>query len=434
MIFGLLSSLLLYFAQTEAEGRAEAEGTEYARRRLPNVSGYYRKKKGRQVEPGAFDFKVILLRPNRPTRLVLDDHVEDLTWTDEAAQLTGTLTLRRPDPDRPRLIPILAGNRIKVRAGYRDRWYDLWTMRCAPPQTDLGDGTMTVELSDDLDKLRRNKRDWSFRKTKKRGRGFFAHEIARQVLKKEGVEIRRLAKGKKEIKKLVEKNTAGLDIIREAYKREREETGIRYVMRMVDGEFEVVPYRRNRILYVFKDEITGAMLNAEQKAHPVTVIDARGKVGKGKDAEKIKRRIFRRAMVRRFGWVVKETNYGRLDSPEQMRRKAMRDLAEEIRPNRTADLSLPGVPFIRRGDGARWVNREPGWYGKEVDHSRDRTFIYVKTITHSVSSAGYTMDLSVVQDDPYLEDRERMDEEAREKAREERERREEEEDEDEDED
>lgn len=402
-------------------GRHQRARSQKARTRLPDLSRYYRGRLA-DVEPGAFEFSAVLIRPGGGGPISLDRHLESVEWADEEEVLRGSLTLRR-GPEEPRAIPVLAGHRIRLRVRYRGSWRVLWTMRCGPPQTALGDNTVTVEVADDLQGLRRNRRDWSFRRTKRRKRGFFAHEIARRAARREGVRIRRLARGTKRIKKLKRENASALSVIAAAYAEERKETGRRYVIRMTDGALEVIEYKRNPILYVFREQITAALLEQGQRQRPVTVIDARGRLGKARGSKKVRARVFRRAVVRRFGWVAVEKNYGRVDGPEELRRKAKRDLAKQIRPRRTATLTVPGVPFIRRGDGCRWVTEEPGWHGKEVEHSRDRTFVYVRSIRHSVSSSGYTTEMTVVQEDPFRKDRERKDREARERKKRERERR-----------
>lgn len=401
---------------TKAPGRKQKAATRRAQARLPDLSRYYRGHLG-EVEPGAFEFNVQLVRTGRAA-LTIDKSVISVEWTDDENSLTGTLTLQRPDPDDASDPPVLAGQRIRLRVRYRGGWYTLWTMRCAPPSAALESGQITVEVSDELDALRRNRRDWTFRRTKRRKVGFRADQIARSAARREGVRVRRLAKGKYRLKKLVRKDTSALSIIAEAYKHERDKTGHRFVIRMINGKLEVVPYRRNRVLYVIRNEITAALAEAEQKsAHPVTVIDAEGRVGKGKKAEKVKSRVYRKAVVRRYGWLVRKKNYGHVDSHADLRRKASRDLAEAIRPKRTATLSLPGIPFIRRGDGARWLTTEPGWHGKEVKHSKDRSYVYVSSASHSVSSDGYTMELVVKQEDPFYKDQKRLDQEARDRAK-----------------
>lgn len=405
-------------------GRDERANTRAAKAKLPNLSRYY---KGtlREIEPGAFEFTATLLRGKGKPPVGLDEFLESVTWEDASASLTGTLALRR-SPDTPRAIPILGGHRVRLRTRFRGQWYDLWTMRAAAPDVNL-DGSISVVLADDFQALRRNRRDWSFRKTKRRKRGYYPGEIAKKVAKSEGVRVRRVVRGTHRLTKLVRKDTTALDVLREAYEKEHEKTGIRFILRMINGELEIVKYRRNRVLYVLRDQITGGLLSAEQETHPITVIDAKARVGKGRETKKVERRIFVRSVVRRFGWVAKEKSYGKVSSTAELGKLAKRDLAKEIRPSRTAELTVPGIPFIRRGDGVRWPNKEPGWHGKEVEHSRDRTYVYVRAISHSVDSGGYTSTLTVVQEDPFAKDRERLDEEARKRAEAKRKRRREEE-------
>lgn len=400
-----------------AQGRGRTERARSARGQAhrPDLRKVYDREM-RDVTPGDYEFMLELIRGRGVATLVLDDVVENFDWTDEAAVLTGNVTLRRPDPEDPGSLPIGAGHQIRCLTRSAGRWYEVWQMRVqTPPSVDPIDGTLDVELKDDLDLLARNRRDWSFRKTQHRGRGWFAHEIAREVARREGVRLGQVARGTVRINKLVMKGKSGLDVIKEAYGREREETGRRFIIRMRKGRLEVIPLRRNKILYIFRDEFQEALLTGEQKARPVTLVHARGRIGKGSDAETIRSTVYRRAIVRRYGHVSAEHDFGRVVSRAQLRRKATRWLADQIRVKRAAEVTLPGVPFIRRGDGARWINGEPGWHGPSRS-SRDRTFVYCTRVAHQVASGGdYSMSVSFIQEDPYVADQKRRDQEMREK-------------------
>jgi hypothetical protein len=212
-----------------------------------------------------------------------------------------------------------------------------------------------------------------------------------------------------------------LDAIRKAYKHEKEKTGRRFVIRMRRNRLEVVPYRRNPVLYQFGDRLMSAVLTQEGPDRPTTVIVAKGRIGKGKDAKKVEHRYYKRSAVRQLGKVELEKNYGTVDSLDDLRKKARTTLAEKLRPRRVGTLVTPGIPWVRRGDAIRWFNDEPGWHGA-TKHSKDRTFIFVRSARHSVSSSGYTTEMDVTQVDPYVKDRERRDKEARARKRKERKR------------
>jgi hypothetical protein len=306
-----------------------------------------------------------MLRPGRKP-VELDPYVESFEWVDEEAQLTGTLSLAQHDPAEP--VPIGRGFTVRCRVRWGRGWYEVWRMRAGRPESDPIGATVTLPLTDDLDALDRNRRDWRFRKTHARGRGWRADEIAAVVCRREHVRVRHLARGTKRLRKLARDHTSGLQVIKAAYAAEREESGRAFIIRMRGGRLEVTPFQRNRVLYVLRGQIETALLS-------------------------------------------------RVDSAAHLRAKARRDLAKAIRLRRTANLTFPGIPFIRRGDGMRWVNTEPGWHGPSAD-SRDRTYVYVTAVRNQVGASGeYTTDLDVSQVDPFVKDRERREKELRAKRR-----------------
>lgn len=379
---------------------------------LPNLEREY----GRTlpaVFPGQWDFRLDLLRVGaEPLRI--DDVAETFAWEDSGAVLTGSISLQRPYGAAS--LPVGVGHRVRCQVRWKGGWYTLWQMRVQPFSVDLTSGALDVPLSDDLVQLTRNRRRWSFRKTKRRPRGWYAHEVAREVARRSGVEVGSLARGSHRIGRLVRKNATDLDILRAAYGREREKSGVRFVIRMRDGKLEVLPLRRNQALIVLREQIEEALVELTGHARPVTVIRARGHVGKGSGAKKVTFTAYDGAILRRFGRSEDEKDYGRVDSEADLRARARRDLARRVRIKRTATLTVPGIPFIRRGDLAQWVTTEPGWSGSST-LSRDRSYVYVTSASHAVSAAGYALTLSVVQDDPYLADQKRQDREARERAK-----------------
>lgn len=388
---------------SDRTGRKERLRKKLARLRRPFLEKFYSDELS-SIIPGDFEFNLQLLVADGVRPVGLDTVVEDFGWEEDDEVMTGSVSLRRPDPTEPASLPIATGMRIRCRVRWANRrkWYILWTMRVAPPDTDAVAGQVAISLEDDLVALKRNKRWWSFRSTKKKDH-WTVDQIARRVARKEGLRLGRVIKGQAQIKKL-EGEMYGLDVLRKALEKEKEWTGAKYIIRMRNGLLEIVPYRRNPVLYVLGRAITAAGLTEEQKGRPVTSIVARGRIGKGSGAKKLEREIVVPSVVRQWGYVAKEKNYGQVDSMAALVRKAKRDLAEELRVKRTAELEFPGIPFIRRGDGCRWMNREPGWHGPSKT-SRDRTFIYCDRIAHSVGPAGdYRTNGTFVQEDPYVED------------------------------
>ncbi|HEX7088726.1 MAG TPA: hypothetical protein VF192_01240 [Longimicrobiales bacterium] len=400
----------------DRSGREERRAKSKARR--PQLSRFYRNRL-KDVRPGDFEFKLTLIRGGRTRRINLDSFVTDFSWSDEESVLTGAVTLRRPDADDPRSLVIGTGYRIRCHVRHAGRWYELWTMRCSRPRVDPIEGTIEVDLKDDLVGLRRSKRKWSFRKTKRRKKGWNAAEVTREVCRREGVKIRSLPEARHRMDKL-ELTGSALDVIKKAWAHERDKSGRRFFIRMRDGKLEVVPYRRNRILYTLGAAIEGVELEETQAERPVTVIIAKGRIGKGKGAKKVRHTEYRRAIVRRFGYIPEEKDYGRVRSHRDLKLRARRDLAKKIRVKRQGRVSTPGIPFIRRGEGMRYLSKEPGWHGG-TDEIRDRTYVFTTDVHHHVSGGGeYTTDFGFIQEDPFVKDRERREKEARERKKRER--------------
>ena len=397
------------------KGRIEARRRHLARLRRPDLNRFYGINLA-DITPGAWTFRLSLV-PGRGKKGVVIDHVvESFDWADEAAALTGNLSIVRPDPRKPSALPIAVGDRVKCDVRWRGSWYQLWQMGVEPWQTTLPDNAVSIPLADDLVQLDRGKIDWSYRKTKHRKRGWKADEVTRNVAKRLGLEVGQLARCRIRFDRLVKKKTSGLDILRQAWQKERDGTGRRFVIRIRNGKLEVIALRRNLILYVFKDQIQEAVLAMEQSSHPATVLVGRGHIGKGKGAKKVRHTEVRRDVLRRFGRVTREKDYGQVHSLADLKARVKRDYAKQLKITRTAQLTVPCVPFIRRGDGIQWRTNEPGWHGA-TSTTRDRSFVFCRTVRHSVSQDGQTTSLDLVQNDPYVKDALRLDKEQREKAR-----------------
>lgn len=405
--------------RTRSRGQQQRRAEHTARVRRPDLGGLYQYRLP-DIEPGLFEFELTLLRSRGKDNVPLTQAVTSFSWSDEETILAGQLTLQRPDPDSWASLPVAKGDRIRCRTrwGGRRSWYELWTMRCKGPETSIAtDGTtVSIDLEDDLAKLRRNTREYKLRKTKRRKVGYYAHEVAQIVAKRAGVKLGRVAKGTVRIPKIAG-TMSDLDALKKAYAYEKDKTGRRFVIRFDSkGRLEVLPYQRNRILYSFSHQLLSALASEESKDNPTTVIEGTGRIGKGKNARKVRHTEMRRDIVDRFGYVHDEKSYGRVDSLADLRGQVQRDYAKQLRVKRTATLEVQGIPFIRRGEGIQWLTDEPGWHGRS-EKSLDRSFVFTKAVRHQVDGSTFTTSMDIVQDDPFVKDQERREKEARQRAR-----------------
>lgn len=396
--------LLWLFALVLLSGREEAKTSKARKQQQPDLYAFYRSKLP-DMEPGDFTFEVTLLRAGAAP-LNLDSAVESLEWRDEQSVLAGTLTLRRPIPDDPSSLPIGRGHRIRLRVAWDGGWYELWQMRCLIPDVDPAQGEVTVELLDDLDLLRRDTRDWNIRAAKSQPRGITTGVAARRVLKEGHVPVRTVPSSVARLHKLKRNNHSMLDMLRAIYVIERRATHRKYLIRWTNGAVEITTFSRNQVLYIFEQQIMEALLTVDGQSRPYTVIEASGTIGKGKDAKKVTWTEQRRDIVARFGRTVQKRHYGRVDSLDDLKTHAKRTYAHNLRLVYTATFTVPGVPFIRRGDGIEVRIPSEGYTG-------DDAMVYVTNATHRVDDTGYTLEMDVNRVDPFEVDRDRREKELR---------------------
>lgn len=401
-------------AAKSTKGREQRKRTAQARARQPALDRFYRYSLP-PITPGDFKFELTLLRPHLPP-FSLDRALESFGWVESSSEMTGNLQLHRPNPANPASLPIQRSHRVRCRVHWAGSWYELWTMRCKPPQLQPEEDIVTVELADDMDLIKRTKRDWSFRQTKRRHFGYFPEEIVRLVCRRAGIRVGAIAKGRFRVPSLHLKNATPLDVFRAAYKHEKEKTGRSFVIRIRNGKLEIVPLKRNATIYLLAGQIQTALLTQEPASEtPATVLTGRGRIGSGKDAKKVSHTSFNRAVVERLGYVHHEKNYGRVESAGDLRGKVERDLAKMLKVDTTATIQHAGIPFIRRGDGAMLNMPREGFKGA-------RAFVYATTATHTVQGATYDSSWDFTTDDPYVKLREQAEAEQRAAKRRERKR------------
>lgn len=396
-------------------GREQRRRSAVGRARRPNLDKWYGKRLP-AITPGAFEFRLDLLRGRGVPAMPLDAFTESFEWNDEESALSGNLQLRRPDPSSWESLPIGRGHLVRCRVRWVGDWYELWTMRCDPPQVTVETGLVSVDVKDDLALVRQSSRRWVYRATKRRPHGWFGHDILRDAARKEGIRLGAIAKCTKRLKK-IDVRGSFLDLATRVYENEHSSTERKFVLRMRDGRFEVVPYARNRTLYVLAEQIRSASLTAKPKVeNPATVLTGHARIGKGHKAKKVMHTEYRRALVDRYGYSHKSRSYGRLDSIGELRARVRRDLAKQFRFDTSLTVQHQGIPFIRRGDGAQVLLPSDRIVG-------DRSFVFVTAARHQVQGGVYTTEWDLTAVDPFEADRVAREKALREQARKARSRR-----------
>lgn len=339
---------------------------------------------------------------------------DNLTWQDQSsddlrnintqAAMTGQINLHKPVlREYDRLAPLIfpgesfsarvaknatylnpgaMGSQIICQVGYGNTYTNLWIMRVVPGYNQdvaetvtLSDGSWTLTLADDLWTLAQNVADYKYAKGKKtRKNGWRADEIAHDLCRRYRIPVRTLVRGTSYFALTAAQTTltSPIHVITEAYQEETKRTGRTFVIRwgtpnkqFPSGALEVVPMRRNRLLYALREQLIDATLGRSQSTDYATLIEARGQIavgtGKKQKTQKVSCVVKNDRAIKRNGFVRKTINFGKVSSEAELRVLAQRMLAVRLTPVRSAELTHPGIATIRRGDAIRINLPEEGY-------------------------------------------------------------------------
>lgn len=386
--------------------------TAASKARQPDLRRYYAHRLP-EFDPADFAMELTLLRGTAPP-LDLNPVTDSVDWADASgtSAMTGSLSLRRPVPDDPSSLPVGRGQRVRLKIKWGGSWYKLWDMRTESPSVDLS-GEVAVDILDEMDMARRSQRDRLYRKDKAHLRGWTADQVVRHAARVDGIKLGKVAKGTKHITRLKRNDASFLDVARSAYQEESDEVGRRFVMRFRDGRFEVVPYQRNAVTFVFGANIIQGSVSREGTSKPVTAITGTARVGKGKGAQKIHFTLADKRVTKRFGYYHRERDYGRVTSAAALRTKVRRAYAESLRVSRKAQFTVPFTPFLRRGDAVMIDLPAEGYAGEDA-------FAFVTDVSHSIAAGSRQTTVSVDDVDVFFHQQEQREKILRDKKRKER--------------
>lgn len=378
-----------------------------------------------ELDPSTQQFSFTLERPDLNDVISLDDYIESVEWDDgdasgtdavstgstainEFPALTGTLTLRKPHPDAGKAPVVHTGHMLRCAVRWDGEWTPLWAMRLGKPSLQYADGSWAWELGDDLNILALNLGDFSFKaghkvKANKRKRGWKANTITKRVAKQFRFPVEHLAPCQYYIKDLTQDDASPLSIVRQAYQLERENTARRFVIswrptkKYPSGALQVATLRHNPTLYILREQITQAVLEAQPKGNFCTALLVRGTLkGKGKEkgkSTKIAIVVPHKRAIEKYGYIQKTVDLTGLDSRAEAIKRGKRILAKRTGFLRTVQLDHTGIAFVRRGDAITISLPEEGYYQR-------LGLVWVLAASHRVSSGEYTMSLTMTFEDP----------------------------------
>lgn len=279
--------------------------------------------------------------------------------------------------------PGALGGVIVCQVGYGGTFTNVWAMRVQPgpdntvsETIEMSDGAWTLNLADDLWTLGQTVADFKYTKGKTiHKNGWRCDQIAHDICQQYKIPVRTLSKGTAffALSTSDTQLTSPLHVITLAYQQETNRTGRTFIIRWGApgkrfplGALEVIPMRRNRVLYQFREQLTEATLTRSQQLDFATIIEARGQIQDGKKTRKITATVQNKGAMKRFGWVRKTVNYGKVSSHQELVILAQRSLAQRLTPLRTAELTNPGIATIRRGDAIHINLPEEGYANKQL--------------------------------------------------------------------
>jgi hypothetical protein len=359
---------------------------------------------------GVTQWRLTLLRKGlRPTRI--EDQVESFSWTEPAdsAITTGELQYRTKGGGGLVLRP---GDRIKCESSAwhqvdrplpKSVWRHVWTMRCDEPSVSLKDGTRSITFANDLLYLSRSVDDFNYSKSKRRPRGWRVSDAIRDIAKKYGLRLGYLSYCNHRVKKFVRLNASPMRVINDLMLMQRNYSGRRYKMWFTpNGRYNIAPLRRTKYLTFLGPALIEAAMQqtfGEDFATALTVRAIR-EVRKGKDKKKNKKVVHRKiavkikspSAIRARGYVHRIVYAHGADSAAEARQLGLRYLARVAQMQKALTITSNGWHNVNKGD-AIWIS---------LPQIGVRQILYVVEITHSVTVGNYTMDMTVMFSDPYV--------------------------------
>lgn len=341
-------------------------------------------------------------RERRLPTLEIDRHVGAFGWGRDGDRRIGQMTFHVPLTGR-RAGEIAHGDVVQCDVSVDGGgWRLLWRLMVHDPSHNIAAGTIALQLASRLKAFEQSEVSFKFKKDKAHPHGWTADEITRAVCRRFRVRVGRLVRGRHRIKKLVEKRASPMDVIKRAWNADRLHTGRRYNIDGSRGILEVIELREPAYMLLLGPTIIDATIDRSFRDVASAVVatttvkrrDSRGR----RRARKLQVKVVDEARVRRFGYIVKHIHPDpseELDTPDELRRHALRRLARLMRPKQDLTFTHAGIPWLDRGDALRITLPDA-----DLD-----AICFVKEVQHDVAPGSYTVTVTVGWADPWEADR-----------------------------
>lgn len=354
-----------------------------------------------------FQFKVI--RPDR-TDFDIGPLIESAEWRDEGTfdninsipVLRGTISMRRPAPDDPHHgeVVIHDGYRLKCKVRWGGDWREIWEMRIQQSTIDIADGSWSFECADDLNLLSKSIYNYKFNANDHdHKKGWRYWEIVRNVCHHANIPFdHKMPKGGKWITKFSQTRISPLECIRQVVQQEIDYSGKQMTIAWRNGKLTIRHLRRNPLLFTLADQLRDANIVTTRGGKIATSLQAHAhqKVKKNGSTKKvpINVHIVDKDVVKKYGFIHIEHNFGEVNDHEQLKSLAKRYYAKNLKAVRkVTGISHYGIAYVRRGDAIQFHWPQEGYTG-------ERSFLFVYSITHTLSGGDYTMSTDVTKIDP----------------------------------
>lgn len=373
---------------------------------------------GRDIRNSAFKLYLV----DKQERIDITPLVESIEWSESSENdninswpsLSGSITVRQQNP-RGYEFPPLEPNRIIDCYCFDEK---IWRMRVVKPGFSAADGTVSIELQDEMRQLSLPRGRFRYTANKSHKNGWAPDEIAKDICRKYKIPYKQFLVMKVNgtgarirLAKVDRKSDSPLGVIRYAYEEARKRSAHRYLLRWnyEDNKLEAVPMRESDKMYEFySSQITEATVEIENRPDFATALRVywyKPKPRKAKKNWKPKKEQLKftvngkktavltpedKTVIQRYGYIERRIEFA-AGSEKEARDKAINSLAKRIRPKKSLSFTVAGEPNIRRGDFIR-VNLPAQGF--------DRQQMWVQSVTHSVAER-YTMQVTARFDNPF---------------------------------